>query len=49
MTPEKMIMLFSFGAFAWAVINLVLLKRGEWSRWERCGRFILPKSMGGGR
>lgn len=49
MRPEIIIEAASLGAFALAVFNLVLLKRGEWSRWERCGRLILPKSLDGRR
>lgn len=49
MTPEKIIMLFSFGAFALSVFNMVWLKLGERSKWERCGRLILPKSLDGRR
>ena len=50
MTPEKIIMLCSFGAFAlsaWCAWRVAGVQ--EVARWERCGRLILPKSIIGGR
>ena len=50
MTPEKMIMLFSFGAFAlsaWCAWRTLGVQ--TFSRWERCGRLILPKALMGAR
>lgn len=45
MKPETIIMAASLGAFALAVCNAAWLRLGEWSKWERCGRYVLPRSM----